>query len=42
MNRKKFTKLFAIMLIAILTLGALSGCGNKTESKKKIKIVATT
>ena len=30
------------MLIAILTLGALSGCGNKTESKKKIKIVATT
>lgn len=42
MKRNKLIKIFAIMMIAILSLGTLASCGNKEANSKKLKIVVTT
>ena len=42
MKRNKLIKIFAIMMIAILSLGTLASCGKKEADSKKLKIVVTT
>ena len=42
MKRNKLIKIFAIMLIAILSLGTLASCGSKEANSNKLKIVVTT
>lgn len=43
MNRNKLIKIFAVMLIAIMSIYTLTGCGSKNSgSSAKLKIVATT
>ncbi len=40
-NVTSLLKIFAIMMIAILSLGTLASCGKKKADLKKLKIVAT-
>ena len=42
MKRNRLIKIFAIMMIAILSLGTLASCGKKEADSKKLKIVVTT